>query len=136
MSGAFSDSVASFLSNVGAGIETIMTCAYIADEIGADDDPEYAYIRDTMLIKGPSVVGEERHWFAKDKFADTLQNVDERPLIAKALLLLEKEHDLTLHEVLSESCTVEVDHEHIARPVYRKVRANSKMTFADLFELQ
>lgn len=135
MSGVFSDSVASFLSNIGAGIETIMTCTYLADEIGAGDDPEYAYVRDTMLVKEPSAIGEERHWFSTSKFNEMLQKVDERPFITKALLLLE-EHDLTVHEALYESCTVESDHEPIAVPVYREVRANPQMTFADLFKFQ
>lgn len=136
---SFSDSVASFLSSIGGGIETIMTCTWLADEIAADDDPEYpeyAYVRDTMLVRGPSVTGEERDWFCPSKFHEILQKVDERPFIAEALLLLEEEHDLTVHQALDESCTVEDDLEPIAVPVYRAVKANPKMTFADLLELQ
>jgi len=140
MSGVFSDSVASFLSNIAGGIESIMTCTYLADEIAAaDDDPEYpayAYVRDNMLVKEPSAIGEERHWFSKSKFHEMLQDVDERPFITQALLLLEEEHDLTVYEALYESCTIECDHEPIAVPVYRGVRDNPKMTFADLFKFQ
>ena len=55
-SGGFSDAIASFLSTVGGGFETIMACDYLADEIAADRNDDSLSVRIIQSIMSATVL--------------------------------------------------------------------------------
>jgi len=124
--------VAKIVSAASGGYSTTMTCGYFLEEMCCardTDDEDYndiKYLRENMIMEGPSMTGCTRQWLDQNKWSELLRDPQNWADFEAVLRGLEN-YDIGLEDAISESglCEDDLDTEE-AKLLLREFRGSDE----------
>ena len=126
-----------FLCEIAGGIDVLMTCKWLSDEIYASQDGRHedieVYIKNNIL-EGPVDPEDKfcRPSFCAEKFCDVMQTIDHKTL--RDLLYYFDDRDMSMSEAYTESCLGLDDLPQELTDIAEAILDQEIVTFTDFLE--
>ena len=113
-----------FLCEVAGGIEVLMNCTCLSDEIYASQDEDIEVYIKNNILEGSS--------FSTEKFCDAMQTIDDKTL--RDLLYYFEDRDMSIVEAYNESCLGLDDLPQELTDIAEAILDQDIVTFTDFLE--
>ena len=113
-----------FLCEVAGGIEVLMNCTCLSDEIYVSQDEDIEVYIKNNILEGSS--------FSTEKFCDAMQTIDDKTM--RDLLYYFEDRDMSMVEAYSESCLGLDDLPQELTDIAEAILDQDIVTFTDFLE--